>query len=93
MSKSEKAVNIRVVLTTTLLPFRMLDALHERRAKRSKNAAKDNIFQQQAERLEKVEWKKFWDEESEELLLYACRHGTVEIVDYFLRHSISPTTV
>ena len=71
----------------------MLDVLHERRAERSKKASKNDIFQQQAEQIEKKNWKEFWDEESQRLLLYACRHGTVEVVDYFLKHSVSQTTM
>ena len=70
----------------------MLDVLHERRAERSKKASKNDIFQQQAEQIEKTAWKEFWHEESKRLLLYACRHGTVEVVDYFLKHRVSPTT-
>ena len=56
----------------------MLDVLHERRKKASK--------------IEKIAWSKFWDKESQRLLLYACRHGTVEVVHYFLKHRLSPTT-
>ena len=70
----------------------MLDVLHERRAERSKKASKNDIFQQQAEQIEKKAWKEFWHEENKNLLLYACLHGTVEVVDYFLKHSVSPTT-
>jgi hypothetical protein len=70
----------------------MLDVLHERRAERSKKASKNDIFQQQAEQIEKIAWKEFWHEESKILLLYACRHGTVEVVHYFLKHRVSPTT-
>ena len=39
-----------------------------------------------------MQWKKFWDEESPKLLLYACLHGTVEIVDYFIARRVSSTT-
>jgi ankyrin repeat protein len=56
----------------------MFDVLHERREKASK--------------IEKKAWSKFWDKESQRLLLYACRHGTVEVVHYFLKHRVSPTT-
>ena len=69
-------------------------ALQERRAERQKQAfdSKDDLFRQQTESVEKKEWEEFWDEESPKLLLYACLHGTVEIVKYFVRNHVSPTT-
>ena len=50
------------------------------------------IYFSNREQIEKKAWKEFWHEESKRLLLYACRHGTVEVVDYFLKHRVSPTT-
>ena len=69
-------------------------ALQERRAERQKQAfdLKDDLFRQQTESVEKKVWEEFWDEESPKLLLYACLHGTVEIVKYFVRNHVSPTT-
>ena len=71
----------------------MLNALQERRDERMKQVKKDDVLQQQTEGYESKEWKKFWDEESPGLLLYACLHGTVEIVEYFVTKHISPTTM
>ena len=72
--------------------YSMLNALLERRDERKKQVKKDDVLQQQAEIYEVKVWKKFWDEESPGLLLYACLHGTVEIVDYFVTKHVSPTT-
>ena len=71
----------------------ILNALQERRKEREKQAAaKKELFQQQRESVEKRAWKDFWDSESRGLLLYACLHGTVEIVKYFITKLVSPTT-
>ena len=53
---------------------------------------KDDIDQQQRESMEAKEWKEFWDSESPGLMLYACLHGTVEIVKYFISKFVSPTS-
>ena len=52
---------------------------------------KDNIDQQQLESKEAKQWKEFWKSESPGLMLYACLHGTVEIVKYFISKFVSPT--
>ena len=70
----------------------MLHALQERRAERKAKVKKGDVLQEQEERYESFGWMKFWDEESPGLLLYACLHGTVEIVDYFVNIHVSPTT-
>ena len=51
--------------------YSMLNALLERRDERKKQVKKDDILQKQAEIYEVKVWKKFWDEESPGLLLYA----------------------
>ena len=72
----------------------ILMALQERRADRKKQAeaSKDDLYWQQTESVEEKTWDKFWYEHSPELLLYACLHGTVEIVKYFVSNHVSPTT-
>ena len=71
----------------------ILNALQERRKEREKQAAANQeTFQQQAESVEKRTWREFWDSESPGLLLYACLHGTVDIVKYFVTKHVSPTT-
>ena len=70
----------------------MLQALHERRAERKAKVQEGDVLQEQAEGYEKKEWKMFWDEQSPGLLLYACLHGTVEIVDYFINKLVPSTT-
>ena len=67
----------------------MLHALWERRAERK---AKVKRGDEQNESYESFGWIKFWDEESPRLLLYACLHGTVKIVDYFVNRHVSLTT-
>ena len=70
----------------------ILNALEERRKEREKQAtANQELFQQQAESVEKKAWREFWDSESPGLLLYACLHGTVDIVKYFVSKLVSPT--
>ena len=34
-------------------------------------------------------WKGFWENEKAGLLLYACLHGTVEMVEYFVNKLVS----
>ena len=63
---------------------RILNSLQERREDREKKASKKGLFQQQAELVEEKAWKTFWDEERLGLFHYACVHGTVEIVKYFV---------
>ena len=75
-----------------LYPYSILNALQERRKDREKMASKSDLFHQQAESVEKKAWKQFWDRESPGLLLYACRHGTVDIVKYFINKQVPPTT-
>ena len=71
----------------------ILNALQQHRANRKKKASSsDELFQQQAESIEDVEWKVFWNEEGPRLLLYACLHGTVETVKYFVTNRVSPTS-
>ena len=70
----------------------MLHALRERRAERKAKVKKGDVLQDQKESYESFGWIKFWDEESPGLLLYACLHGTVKIVDYFVNRHVSPTT-
>ena len=69
-------------------------ALQERRADREKQAAESehDLYRQQTETVEREAWQEFWDRESPQLLLYACLHGTVEIVKYFVHNDVSPTT-
>ena len=69
-------------------------ALQERRADREKQAAEleHDLYRQQTEAVETREWPEFWGRESPQLLLYACLHGTVEIVKYFVHNDVSPTT-
>ena len=78
--------------TCTCISISILNALQERRADREKEASKGSLHQQQAESWEKKAWKTFWDEQSPGLLLYACGHGTVEIVKYFVTKLVPPTT-
>ena len=33
---------------------------------------------------EKKQWKEFWDKWSPELFIYACSHGSVEVVKFFM---------
>ena len=68
---------------------RILNALQERREEREK--MKKYMFQQREELVEKKEWETFWNEESPRLFHYACVHGTVEIVKYFVAKLVSPT--
>ena len=70
----------------------MLHALQERRAERKAKVKKGDVLQEREERYEGFGWINFWDEVSPGLLLYACLHGTVEIVDYFVNKHVSPTT-
>ena len=71
----------------------ILNALEERRKEREKQAAaKKEWFQLWRESVEKRAWKEFWDSESPGLLLYACLHGTADIVKYFVTKHVSPTT-
>ena len=39
-----------------------------------------------------LEWKNFWLKESKVLFLYACEHGTMETVKYFIKHGESYAT-
>ena len=68
----------------TFSPHSMLNAFQERRFEREKQYKRQNVASVQAEMYEYSEMKRFWNEESPRLLLYACLHGTVEIVDYFV---------
>ena len=70
--------------------YSILNALQEHRAER-KNQASD-LYRQQTESVERMEWMAFWDSKSPELMLYACIHGTVEIVKYFVTEVVPPTT-
>ena len=77
----------------TLYMCSILNALQERRKERKEQAQlKKELFQLQAESVEKRAWKEFWDSESPGLLLYACLHGTVDIVKYFVTKLVPPTT-
>ena len=72
----------------------ILNALQERREERDREAATSDDFRlQQLEAVEKKEWHKFWNSESPKLLNYACLHGTVETVKYFISKGVSPTTM
>ena len=76
--------------------FSIITALEAHRADRKKRAeasdSRDDLFKQQAESVESMDWEIFWGEESPKLLLYVCLHGTVEIVKYLLSIHVSPTT-
>ena len=75
------------------LSVSILTALQEKKREREKAASKaDDLFQKQAVSVEKRAWKEFWDQGSPGLLLYACRHGTVDTVKYFTSRLVSPTT-
>ena len=50
------------------------------------------MFNSQAVSVEEPEWDQFWEQESPKLLLYACQHGTVDMVDYFITREVSATT-
>ena len=71
-------------------------ALQERRADRERQTqtpdSEHDLYRHQIESVEKPAWQEFWKRESPELLLYACLHGTVEIVKYFVHNGVSPTT-
>ena len=70
--------------------YRMVKSVHERRLERKK--VKGDSRQQFEENVEEKDWKEFWKNNSPKLLLYACYHGTVEIVDYFISHHVDPKT-
>ena len=62
----------------------MLNAFQERRFEREKQYKRPNVASVQGKMYEYNEMKRFWNKKSPGLLLYACLHGTVEIVDYFV---------
>ena len=70
----------------------ILRALQEHRADRKKQVSTVDLHQQQAEAVEKREWKEFWVKESPGLLLYASLRGTVDTVMYFVTKLVPPTT-
>ena len=40
---------------------------------------------------EKEEWERFWKSRSLNLLRYSCRHGTVDVVKFFVSSGVDPT--
>ena len=40
---------------------------------------------------EKEEWEDFWKIQSLPLLLYSCKHGTVDVVKFFVSSGVDPT--
>ena len=61
----------------------MLNAFQEHRFKGERQYKRCSMVEVQKEKYYNV-MKRFWNKESPRLLLYACLHGTVEIVDYFV---------
>ena len=86
-----RALNISVS-AVSLSVARILTALQERREERARAAAEsEEPFDKQAEEVEKSAWNDFWNDSSPGLLLYACLHGTVDTVKYFVSRLVSPT--
>ena len=76
----------------------ILNALEERRKENEKKraAASQGLSQLEKKSMKQEAWENawndFWVSESPGLLLYACLHGTVDIVKYFVTKEVPPTT-
>ena len=67
----------------------MLNAFQDLRFEREKQHQRQNAAEVEAEVYEYNEMKQFWRDQSSGLLLYACLHGTVETVGYFISKLVS----
>ena len=72
-----------LVVRKMFSPCSMLNAIQEHRFERKDQHHRYSIVEVQGVKYNN-EMKKFWTKESPGLLLYACLHGTVDIVDYFI---------
>ena len=81
-------IHVRFTLVT-FSPYSMLNAFQENRAERRKRFKRGDAGLLQAEDKEYKHWKGFWENEKTGLLLYACLHGTMEMVEYFVNKLVS----
>lgn len=75
-----------------IFPDSILTSLEERNKEREKAASRANELQKIDVSTAKREWREFWSKESEGLLLYACQHGTMDTVKYFITRGVFSTT-
>lgn len=67
-----------------------MESLLEKRAERNQLAG-DNINNDTCrEYYENLEWEGFWKSRGLNLLLYSCKHGTVDVVKFFVSIGVSP---
>ena len=69
---------------------RILQTLQEQRAERKKIADKGYSIERQGDSVEENELNKLWKDQSQKLMLFACEHGTVDVVQYFVTELVSP---
>ena len=63
---------------------RILQSLQEQRAERKKTVHNLYSIDSPGDSVEEKDLNDLWKEHSLKLLLYACKHGTVEVVKYFV---------
>jgi ankyrin repeat protein len=69
---------------------RILQALQEQRAERKKVADREYSIERQGDSVEEKDLNELWKRESLKLMLFACEHGTVDVVKYFVTELVRP---
>ena len=69
---------------------RILQALQEQRAERKKLAEREYSIDSQGDSVEDKDLNTLWKDHSLNLMLFACEHGTVDVVKYFVTELVSP---
>ena len=67
-----------------------MQALQEQRAERKKVADREYSIERQGDSVEEKDLNELWKRESLKLMLFACEHGTVDVVKYFVTELVRP---
>ena len=66
-----------------------MQSLQEQRAERKKLADREYSIERQGDSAKEKDLNELWRNESLKLMLFACEHGTVDVVKYFVAELVS----